>query len=85
MAKLTLKQRGALNSILMDASRANAYIMSPETAVCYRKDRSTTTLDYTRPDGAVLTEAQREYGSLLCRLPEAIRKLQAFLDEDAAR
>ena len=67
--KLTRKQRQAIETALYHAKRAEAYIFSPDNAVCKRSSGSTT-LDYVRADGKALYEVEREYGSDLCGLHE---------------
>ena len=77
--RLTRATRRAIEAALYDARRARDYIMAPSTAVCIRGTMATTTLHYTRGDGAVLYEEEREYGSDLCGLSDAIRRLEALL------
>lgn len=79
--KLTRKQVRELETALHDARRARAYIMAPHVAVAHRS-KGTTTLDYTRADGAALYEVEREYGSDLCGLDACIARLERFLSPD---
>jgi hypothetical protein len=81
VAKLTIKQRKALERVLYDIRRAKAYIDRPDTVVCGRSDMATTTLHYTRGDGTggALYALNKEYGSDLCGMESAERALQAFI------
>lgn len=85
MAKLTRKQRAALEAIERDLKRALAYINAPETAVARRSAEGTTTLHYTRPasslaPGGALFEVEKEYGSDLVGLASGLSRLRAFLE-----
>jgi hypothetical protein len=77
---LTKKQRGHLETTLYHLKRAERYIFGPQTAVAARKPMATTTLDYSRADGAVLYEVEREYGSDLVGLRDGIARLEQFLN-----
>ena len=80
--KLTRKQRGAIEEVLLHAERAAKYLFSPRIAIARVSSVTfaTTTLDFTRQsDGRVLYEVEKEYGSDLTGLPAAIRHLQAIL------
>lgn len=79
MAKLTRKQTEALQATLYHLKRAEKYIHDPLTAVTRRCSVATTTLHYTRADGSVLYEVDREIGSDLTGLREGIRRLERFL------
>jgi len=79
MAKLTRKQLASLNSIRFNLQRAMDYIYSERTLVCAEKSTATTTLDFTRKvDGVVCCEIEKEYGSHLCGLKDAMRQLDNF-------
>lgn len=81
MAKLTNKQYEQLAQIKYHLNRASRYLLNDSTAVAHRSDRSTTTLDYVRAlDGKVLYEVQKEYGSDLCGIWDAIKKLDLFMN-----
>jgi len=69
-----------LKMILSDMIRARDYIMDEEHAICKRVKHATTTLHYTRPDGDVLYEVTKEYGSKLCRLFTAISSLRNLIE-----
>lgn len=75
---LTKKQRAAIECALRNAERAHAYIHDPRIAVCRRDSQATTTLHYSRPDGA-LYEVERAYGSDLTGLDNAIAELRSLL------
>ena len=81
MAKLTKKDRAALESVLQNAERAERYIMREDIAVCrVGKQPATTTREFTRScDDRKLYEVERAYGSDLCGMQTAIGKLRDFL------
>lgn len=79
MAKLTRLQVRELERVIYNAKAAQAYISRTDIAVARRRDMATTTLDYARPDGSVLTEVTKDYGSQLCQLSTAITALEGFL------
>lgn len=79
MAKLTRKQLASLNSIRVNLQRAMDYIYSEQTLVCAKRSAATTTLDFTRKaDGVVCCEMEKEYGSHLCGLRDAMKRLNDF-------
>lgn len=84
MAKLTQKQVRDIERAIQNAEAAWNYVMRADIAVARKGGTATTTLHYTRPDGSVLYEVQREYGSQLCRLGTAITDLRNFLDVHSA-
>lgn len=88
MARLTKKQRWAIETALRNAERAQAYIMSDRIAVCAVGRHATTTMDFTQANGdpfspngkpRVLTPLTKEYGSDLVGLPNAIAELKSLL------
>ena len=78
--KLTRKQVDALGRVLGDMERAWGYLVAEDTAVCIRGSFASTTLHYARADGRTMYEVEREYGSHLCGLPSAIKRLRAFVE-----
>lgn len=78
MANLTRKQRASLESVLYHIKRAEKYLYSPDTAIA-RRSHGTTTLDYVRADGKALYEVDKEIGSDLCGIRDAIQYLERFL------
>ena len=79
MANLTRKQIESLEAVLYHAKRAEKYIYSPGVAVAIRS-HGTTALDYKRDvDNKALYEVEKEYGSDLCGLRDAIQRLERFL------
>jgi hypothetical protein len=76
---MTKKLSSRIEFALRHAVRAHEYIMRPDHAVCVRRTAATTTLDYTRPDGSVLYEVAREYGSDLTGLESCIAELRSIL------
>lgn len=85
MANLTRKQRSAVESALRNAERARTYIHAPHIAVCRRDSVASTTLHYSRQDGASLYEVERRYGSDLVGLDNAIQELRNLLAVPEAR
>ena len=79
MAKLTRKQIASLESILRNFTQAQAYLMADDIAVCRKGGAATTTLHYTRQDGSVLYEVNKNCGSQLCQLQEGMRQLLNFI------
>ena len=80
MTKLTKVLRLRIEYALRNAERAHRYIHDPKRALCIHLDMATTTLDYTRPDGAVLTEVAK-HSSDIVGLESAIAELRAILTE----
>jgi hypothetical protein len=96
MAKLTKDQRRQLEDTLASLDRAIAYVMADETAICKRRAKATTIIDFTRErhvpkllrtkaevrfgDYTALTEVAKEIGSDLTGLFNARRTLAAFLN-----
>lgn len=79
MANLTRKQRRELEQVLYHMNRALVFISNESVAVACRDNMATTTLHYTRPDGACLYEIAKDIGSDLTGLPDAVRHLSRFL------
>lgn len=78
--RLTQKQIKQLDTVLYHLERANKYLMNPELATAMRCRMATTTLHYTRGDGKVLYEVEKEYGSDLVGLRDGIRLLRLFIN-----
>ena len=79
MSKLTKKQTATLEAILYRLGEAEKYLMASDVAVCRKGGVATTTLHYTRQDGNVLYEVNKEVGSQLCQLREGMRELLNFI------
>ena len=79
MSKLTKKQTAELESILRRLNQASAYLMADDVAVCRKGGVASTTLHYTRQDGSVLYEVNKQTGSQLCQLQEGMRQLLNFI------
>jgi len=77
--KLTRKLQKRIEYALRNAERAEAYIMAKDVAVCRRETFASTTLHYTCPDGGILYEVERAYGSDLTGLHNAIAELRSIL------
>jgi hypothetical protein len=81
MAKLTQKQRHVLENIRYHLQRANIYLREDSVVVCRKCEVATTTLHLTRKDGLVLHPIDKEIGSDLTGLYQALQDLTYFLDE----
>jgi len=80
MAKITQKQRRELERAADHLQRALAYIAKPDVLIALRRSAATTTLDYTRADGAVVTEINKEIGSDFAMASTALHELKTFLE-----
>jgi len=81
--KLTNKAKKELNIALQHLKRSFDYIHSPDIAVARRKSSRTTTEDYWRlGDGKALIEVNKQCGSDLCGLEDAIFHLSNFIDNN---
>lgn len=81
MSKMTRKQVQALESVLYHLQRAQKYIGRADIAVCLKRDRASTTLDYIRPsDGTALVDLAKDIGSDLCGLEFAEKGLRQILE-----
>lgn len=74
---LTKKQLRNLESIANDLERGLRYLHSNRILVCV-PSHGTTTLDYKRADGKCVYEVNKEYGSELCLISTALRRLNDF-------
>jgi len=83
MSRLTKKQRNELGAVLESLRRADQYLRGPNVAVCRKGGAATTTLHYTRADGSVMFEVDKEIGSDLTGLGMGLDKLSLFLSETA--
>lgn len=79
MATLTKKQTKALQTILYHLNRADKYLMSPTTAIGRLGSPATTSLHFTRPDGVTFYKMDKEIGSDLTGLRDAMKLLQQFI------
>ena len=79
MAKLTAAQVRSIETVLYHLERANKYLASDDVALCKRRTMATTTLDYTRADGAVLCEVAKDIGSDIVGYEMAMGYLKNFL------
>jgi hypothetical protein len=79
MANLTKTQRAILESALRNAERAMAFIQAPHIAVARMGTLATTTLHYTRADGATLYPIAKDIGSDLTGLDNCIQSLRRLL------
>ena len=80
MANLTRKQRQSLETILYHAKRAEKYIKQPTVAIARKGGMASTTLHCVNQQGTVLYEIDKEIGSDLVGLYDAVRSLERFLN-----
>ncbi len=81
---LTRKVRTRLEYALRNAERAAAMLARPDVAVGYTGRPATTTLHYTRADGATFYAINKEIGSDLTGLLNAMQELRTILADDTA-
>lgn len=81
MAKFTHKQSGRIYAVLQRCEATQKYLSKPDVTVARVGGPATTTLHFTRADGRVLYEVNKEYGSDLAQLQIAIADLKALLTE----
>jgi len=79
MSRLTRKQRLSIECALEYLKRGVRYLLSERIAIARRGGPATTTLHYTRGDGAVLYEVEKQIGSELCLLFRAQQELERLL------
>jgi hypothetical protein len=82
MQKMTRKTRDALETALHHAIRADGFIDRPDIAVALKDRVATTTLHYTRADGATLYEIDKDIGSDLCGLKDCVALLRNIINLD---
>jgi hypothetical protein len=80
MANLTCKQRQSLETILYHAKRAERYIKQPTIAIARKGGIPSTTLHCVNQQGTVLYEIDKEIGSDITGLYDAVRSLERFLN-----
>lgn len=80
--RLTRAQRSHLEYALRNAERAKTFIQSPDIAVGRLGKVATTTLHFTRADGATFYAINKDVGSDLVGLDNAIKTLRAALGYD---
>jgi len=80
MANLTRKQRESLETILYHAKRAERYVRQPNISIARKGGMASTTLHCVNQQGTVLYEVDKEIGSDLCGLYDAVRSLDRFLN-----
>jgi hypothetical protein len=79
MAKLTQKQVRELERAAGHLAAALDFIAKPDVVLARRRAQATTTLDYVRADGAVLTEMDKEIGSDFAMASTALSEILNFL------
>lgn len=82
---MTKKDRARIDRAIGHLTRAINFINDPRTAVAFKGGMATTTLHYTRADGAVLYEVSKEIGSDLTGLEMGRKELLDLLFTDAAK
>jgi len=75
------KQR-ELRTVLDSINTAITFIEQDRIAICTRDKFASTTLHYTRGDGSILYEINKEIGSQLVSLWAARRQLSTFLAKE---
>lgn len=80
MAKLTQKQIGYLEMILRLLHDVEKFIAADNVAVCRKGGPASTSLHYTRADGQVVYEINKQVGSPLVQLFEARQQLHNFIN-----
>jgi len=80
MAALTKAQRNELERAYLHLQRARAFLFRADVAIAKRGTHATTTLHYTRADGATLYELTKEMGSDLTGLQAGMGVIRLFLD-----
>jgi hypothetical protein len=78
MAKLTAAQERSIETVLYHLKRANSYLLQENVFLGVRKDRATTTLDYSNIIGKAVTAVDKEIGSDIAGLSMAIQYLENF-------
>ena len=81
--KLRVRDRKVLERILENLQRGQAHLMQENTLVCMRKDRATTSLDFSNAMGEHCTSINKEIGSLLALLHTGIDQLANALKEES--
>lgn len=79
--KLTRRHRRELEQVESDLQRALDYVRRPDIAVAHKRGPATTTLHYTRPDGATLYELAKDIGSNLTGLESGLVRVRRMLQE----
>lgn len=78
MAKLTKTPRSRIITALLEAERAQAFLLRDDVRVCLTKRVATTTVDYIYPAGdPILAVITKEIGSLtgLCNAVKILRRV----------
>ncbi len=77
--KLLARDRRTLTRTLDQLKRAQTFLLKSGILVCATKDRATTTLDFTNPQGQICTSIDKQIGSELALLHTAISELERSL------
>lgn len=75
---MTQKDAKKLFAVLSDLQRGIDFLCQDRVHVC-TESRGTTTLDMKHPSGKFIMEINKEYGSDLCLLFNAKKKLHDFI------
>ena len=79
MAKLTRYQRSELESILYHAKRAQEYIQKPKIVIACEENYASTTLHFVRKAVMILYPLDKNIGSDITGLYDAVRLLERLL------
>lgn len=79
MAKLTRRQTGDLEYVLRNLECAQSFLNQHDVSVARKSKLAITTLHYTRADGNTLYEIDKQIGSDLTGIGNAVGALRAFL------
>jgi hypothetical protein len=79
MSRLTRAQRAAIETAMRHTERAQAFLARSDVAVGRLGTTATTTLHFTRQDGATFYPVAKECGSDLVGLAQAISGLRTLL------
>lgn len=77
---MTKKDLLMLSNIIANLDRGHGYLMRNDVVVSRVKEKATTTLDFTLPDGRIAFEVCKDIGSELCLLETGIRHLKSFVE-----
>lgn len=82
MDSITKRDRRMLGDILLSMRKAQTFIKRDTTFVCKKSDLSAGDDTFLNKKGVSLVSINKEIGSDLCYLDNAIRSLENFLIED---
>lgn len=77
--KISQKQRRQLLAALARAKRGHEFLMSNQVLVCRKRDKATTTLDFTNSQGHSCTPIDKEIGSDLALLHSGLIEIERMI------